>query len=32
VKADEQRQHDGARQLNGKAQVLAGDGKNAHSD
>jgi hypothetical protein len=32
VKANKQRQHDGAGQLNGKAQMLAGDGENAHSD
>ncbi len=32
VKSNKQRQHNGACQLHGEADVLAGDGKNAHSD
>jgi hypothetical protein len=30
VKTDKQCQHDGARQLNGEANVLGGDGENTH--
>jgi len=32
VEANKQRQHNGTRQLHGEANVLAGDGKDAHSD